>query len=48
MANEQGKRPGERQGEHQQAPATQSTAMARSGSGERGLGTRQYQDPFSL
>ena len=45
MANEQ-----KRQGESQQSSstATQSTAMERSDSGERGLATRQYQDPFSL
>jgi HSP20 family protein len=50
MANEQSKR----QGERQQSAATQSTAtqstqsgMERAG-GQRGLATRQYQDPFSL
>ena len=52
MANEQSKRQGERQAERQQSSAspstaTQSTAMERGG-GERGLATRQYQDPFSL
>jgi HSP20 family protein len=52
MANEQSKR----QGERQQSAATQSTAtqstqstgMERAGGAERGLATRQYQDPFSL
>jgi HSP20 family molecular chaperone IbpA len=48
MANEQDKRQSERQGERQQSPATQSTAMERADDGERGLTTRQYQDPFSL
>ena len=47
MANES-KRPSERQGERQQSRATQSSAMERAGGGERGLATRQYQDPFSL
>ena len=42
MANEQSRRQSERQGERQ------STAMERTESGERGLATRQYQDPFSL
>lgn len=43
MANEQSsRRQGERQGERQ------STAMERTDRGERGLATRQYQDPFSL
>jgi HSP20 family protein len=40
MANEQSGRQGERQG--------QSGAMERAGRGGSGLGTRQYQDPFSL
>jgi HSP20 family molecular chaperone IbpA len=44
MANEQSKR----QGERQQSSAGSSTAMERADSGERGLTTRQYQDPFSL
>ena len=53
MANEQSKRPGERQGERQPSSATpstatQSTGMERAGGGEGGLATRQYQDPFSL
>jgi len=53
MANEQSKRQNERQGEPQQSSSTQSTtrqsaAMERSGSGESGLATRHYQDPFSL
>jgi HSP20 family protein len=39
MASEQSSR---RQGE------LESTAMERAGGGERGLATRQYQDPFSL
>ena len=43
MANEQSKRQSERQGERQQ-----STAIERAEGGERGLATRQYQDPFSL
>lgn len=38
MANQQTKRQGEQE----------STTMTRSGEGERGLATRQYQDPFSL
>lgn len=53
MANEQSKRQSERQGERQQStatqsPAPQSTSMERAGGEERGLATRQYQDPFSL
>ena len=54
MANEQSKRQGERQqssatqSSATQSTATQSTAMERAGGGERGLATRQYQDPFSL
>ena len=50
MADEQTKRQGEQQDERRQSPstATQPTAMERSDSGERGLATRQYQDPFSL
>jgi HSP20 family protein len=58
MADEQSRRQGERQAERQQSSATQSTAtpststpsasMERAGGGERGLATRQYQDPFSL
>jgi HSP20 family protein len=53
MANEQSKRQSERQAERQQSPdtqstATQSTGMERAGGGERGLSTREYQDPFSL
>jgi HSP20 family molecular chaperone IbpA len=42
MANEQSRRQGERQGEREPG------AMARTGGGERGLATRQYQDPFTL
>jgi HSP20 family protein len=42
MANEQNKRQSERQGEGE------STGMERTGGGERGLATREYQDPFSL
>ena len=50
MADEQTKRQGEQQDERRQSPstATQPTAMERSDSGERGLATRQYQNPFSL
>ena len=49
MADEQSKRQSERHGERQQSStATQPTAMERSDSGEHGLATRQYQDPFSL
>jgi HSP20 family protein len=52
MASEQGKRQGERQGERQQSTATESaapsTSIERAGGGERGMATRQYQDPFSL
>ena len=53
MANEQSKRQSEQQGERQQSTATQSaasqsTSTERAGGGERGLATRQYQDPFSL
>jgi len=48
MANEQSKRPGERQqSAATQSSATQSTGMERAG-GQRGLATRQYQDPFSI
>jgi HSP20 family protein len=42
MANEQNKRQSERQGERE------STGMERTGGGQRGLATREYQDPFSL
>ena len=49
MANEQSRRQGERQqSSAQPSTATQSTGMERAGGGERGLATRQYQDPFSL
>jgi HSP20 family protein len=44
MANEQSKR----QGERQQLGATESEGIERAGAGERGLATRQYQDPFSV
>ena len=46
MANEQTNRQGERQ--QSSSTATQPTAMERSDRGERGLATREYQDPFSL
>jgi HSP20 family protein len=46
MANEQSRRQTERQSERQSERP--STAMERAESGERGLATRQYQDPFSL
>ena len=42
MAHEQSKRQSERSGEGQ------SGTMARTGGGERGIATRQYQDPFSF
>lgn len=45
MANEQSRRQSQRQGESQ---STESTAMERSESGDRGLATRLYQDPFSV
>lgn len=53
MANEQSKRQSEQRQQSsgtttQSATATQSTAMERTGGGERGMTTRQYQDPFSV
>jgi HSP20 family protein len=49
MANEQSKRQSEpRQQSSGATTQTQSTAMERAGGGERGMTTRQYQDPFSL
>lgn len=49
MANEQSKRQSEpRQQSSGATTATQSTAMERAGGGERGMTTRQDQDPFSL
>src|SRR6185503_18691396 len=46
MANEQSRRQSERQQGERQATAMERAASA--ASGERGLATRQYQDPFSL
>ena len=53
MANEQSKRQSEQRQQSsgtttQSTAATQSTAMERTGGGERGMTTRQYQDPFSV
>ena len=55
MANEQADRQSERQGQGQrqqssgsQSRSAQATAMEPAAGGERGLATRQYQDPFSL
>jgi HSP20 family protein len=53
MANEQSKRNSEQRQQSsgtttQAATAPQRTAMERTGDGERGMTTRQYQDPFSL
>jgi HSP20 family protein len=53
MANEPSKRQSEprQQSSGATTPSTtptQSTAMERAGGGERGMATRQYQDPFSL
>src|SRR6266850_7139440 len=58
MANEQSRRQSDKQSERQseqqserqgdRQSESQSTVMERAGGGERGLATRQYQDPFSL
>jgi HSP20 family protein len=54
MANEQSKRHSEQRQQSsgttttQAATATERTAMERTGDGERGMTTRQYQDPFSV
>jgi len=45
MANEQSKR---QQSQATPSAGTRSTAMERAEGGERGLTTRQYQDPFSV
>jgi len=58
MANEQSRRQSEKQSERQSEQQSerqgepqgeqQATAIERTGGGERGLATRQYQDPFTL
>jgi HSP20 family protein len=47
MANEQSQRQSQRQGESQ-STESRSTAIEQSDTGDRGLATRLYQDPFSV